>query len=157
MNCVGATGRAILVLAMALGIAGCGERVDELGPYVEKLREVDQYNRKLVEFRFYVKSDQPNKAAALRETIQAYLALMETFGHTDDKFIKAGHNALKRKLQASLNKLVEPDFPTFTISALRQIDLIEEGYTQHVNNLTKRWAEEERPGEFDLGWPGSED
>ena len=153
MNSAGAAARTFLV---ALVVAGCGEAVDELGPYVEQLRQMDKYNKKLVEFRFYLKSDQPSKAAGLRETIVAYLADMEAFGHTKDKFIKAGHNALKRDLQASLTKLVEPDFPTFTISGLRQIDLIEEGYQVHVHNLNKLWAEADRPGDPGLAWPGQD-
>lgn len=153
MSCAGAAARVFLV---AFAVAGCGEEVDELGPYVEQLKQMDHYNQKLVEYRFYLKSDQPSKAAGLRETIEAYLADMEGFGHTRDKFIKAGHNALKRDLQSSLTKLVEPDFPTFTISGLRQIDLVEEGYVVHVNNLDKLWAEADRPGETGLAWPGQD-
>lgn len=156
MHTVGTTVRALLVVSIAVGgLLACGEQVDELGPYVEQLQKMDEYNKKLVEYRFYLKSDQPRKAAGLRKTMEDYLAGMETFGLTDDKFIKAGHNALKRDLSSSLNKLVEPDFPTFTISALRQIALVEEGYNQHVENLAKRWAKEERAGEFTLAWPGS--
>ena len=149
-------GAAARVFMVAVAAVGCGEGVDELGPYVEQLKQMDKYNKKLVEYRFYLKSDQPSKAAGLRETIEAYLNDMEGFGHTKDKFIKAGHNALKRDLKASLTKLVEPDFPTFTISGLRQIDLIEEGYTVHVNNLHKIWADEDRPGEPGLAWPGQD-
>ncbi len=153
MSSAGAAARVFLVAA---AVAGCGEQVDELGPYVEQLRQMDKYNKKLVEYRFHLKSDQASKAAGLRETIKSYLADMEAFGHTKDKFIKAGHNALKRALQSSLTKLVEPDFPTFTISGLRQIDLIEEGYTVHVENLDKLWAEEDRTGETGLAWPGQD-
>ena len=67
--------------------------------------------------------------------------------------VMAGHNALKRKLGTSLKKIVEPDFPTFTISALKQIDIIQQGYVLHVDNLQSRWDKEARPGEFSLQWP----
>lgn len=150
---------AALVLAVvglaALGL-GCGERRDELGPYVERLREADAYNKKLVEYRNYLRADQSDKAAMLSKTIEAYLADLETFGQTEDKVILAGHNALKRKLQGSLKKIVEPDFPTFMISALKQIDLIKEGYQAHVESLQKRWDEEGRTAAFTLAWPTDE-
>ena len=58
------------VLGMALFGLGCGERPDELGPYVEKLHEIGKYNAKLVEYRFYLKSDQAAKAAGLEQTIE---------------------------------------------------------------------------------------
>ncbi|HJP31771.1 MAG TPA: hypothetical protein QGF95_14575 [Candidatus Latescibacteria bacterium] len=144
------------LLALTVLALGCGERADELGPYVAKLQEVDTYNAKLVEYRYFLKSDQADKAADLSQTIEAYLAQLETFGHTRDKVIMAGHNALKRKLGTSLNKIVEPDFPTFTISALKQIKIIQQGYNLHVDMLRKRWLEEARPGEFTLEWPDSE-
>lgn len=144
---------AVLGLAM-LGL-GC-DRPDELGPYVKKLKEADTYNAKLVEYRYFLKSDQAAKAATLEETIQTYLAYLETFGHTRDKVIMAGHNALKRKLGTSLKKIVEPDFPTFTISALKQIDIIREGYIVQLEMLQKRWEEEDRTDEFTLAWPGGE-
>jgi hypothetical protein len=150
-------GAVLIHAALGLAIFGLGcEREDELGPYVQKLGEVDTYNAKLVEYRFFLKSDQPQKAATLEETIQEYLAHLETFGHTRDKVIMAGHNALKRKLGTSLKKIVEPDFPTFTISALKQIDIIREGYIIQVEMLQKRWKKEERTGEFTLSWPGEE-
>ena len=144
------------VLGLAVLGLGCGGRKDELGPYVQKLKEADTYNAKLVEYRYFLKSDQAAKAATLEETIQAYLAYLETFGHTRDKVIMAGHNALKRRLGTSLKKIVEPDFPTFTISALKQIDIIREGYMVQLEMLQKRWAEEERTEEFTLAWPGAE-
>lgn len=150
---------AVLIHA-ALGLAifglGCGEREDEMGPYVLKLQEVDTYNAKLVEYRYYLKADQSQKAAGLEETIEAYLAHLETFGQTRDKVIMAGHNALKRKLSTSLKKIVEPDFITFTISALKQIDIIREGYVIQVKMLQARWKKEGRTGEFTLAWPGEE-
>lgn len=142
-----------VLLALAVLGLGCGERPDELGPYIQQLQEADSYNAKLIEYRSLIKSDQPEKASDLSQTIAAYLAYLDTFGKTDDKAIMAGHNALKRKLDTSLKKIVEPDFPTFTISALKQIDIIQEGYNMHVNSLRGRWEKEARPGEFSLQWP----
>ena len=146
-------GRIVLALAvLGLGL-GCGERPDELGPYVQKLQEADAYNAKLVEYRKLIKSDKAEAASDVAQTIAAYLAYLDTFGQTRDKVIMAGHNALKRKLGTSLKKIVEPDFPTFTISALKQIDIIEEGYMMHVNSLRGRWEKENRQGGFSLQWP----
>jgi hypothetical protein len=150
---------ATLILAVvslaALG-PGCGERPDELGPYVERLKQADVHNKKLVEYRNYLKADQSDKAANLSKAIEAYLADMETFGQTRDKVILAGHNALKRKLQGSLKKIVEPDFPTFMISALKQINLIEKAYQAHAESLQKRWEEEGRTAAFTLAWPAEQ-
>lgn len=144
---------ALAIVSLAALATGCGERADELGPYVQRLQKADEYNSKLVEYKAYLKADEQEKAAMLSQTIEAYLADLETFGQTDDKAIMAGHNALKRTLQGALKKIVEPDFPTFMISALKQIDLIRDGYDNHVDNLQKRWTEEERPGKFPLAWP----
>jgi hypothetical protein len=141
-----------LLVSLAV-LAGCGERPDELGPYVQTLKGADAFNQRLVEYRGYLKANETDKAAGVAQTIEEYLAFMETFGETDDKSIMAGHNALKRDLSTSLKKIVEPNFPTFVISALKQIDIIEHGYTVHVDNLRKRWAEEERTGSLDLAWP----
>lgn len=152
MNARNALAVVAIVSLTALAI-GCGERPDELGPYVERLQKADEYNQKLVEYKVFLKADQQDKAAMLSQTIEAYLADLETFGQTDDKKILAGHNALKRTLQGALKKIVEPDFPTFMISALKQIELIADGYEAHVNSLEKRWTEEERPGAFPLAWP----
>ena len=146
----------LIVVGLATFFSGCGERPDELGPYVKRLREVDSYNKRLVEYRNFLTADQSDKATTLSETIEAYLADLGTFGQTEDKVILAGHNALKRKLESALKKIVEPDFPTFMISALKQIDLIEEGYRAHVVSLKKRWDEEERQDEFTLAWPTEE-
>mgnify|MGYP001174743705 CR=1 FL=1 len=148
-------GTSIIYALLALAVLGQGcERPDELGPYVKQLKEVDKFNAELVKYRYLIKSDQADKAATLAQTIEEYLAQLETFGHTRDKVIMAGHNALKRKLGTSLKKIVEPDFPTFTISALKQIEIIEEGYKFHIRALQKRWDEEPRNGTFDLAWPG---
>ncbi len=144
-----------VVLLAGLGL-GCGERPDELGPYVQKLKEVDPYNRKLVEYRNFLKADETEKAATLRQTIEAYRADLETFGQTNDKVILAGHNALKRKLEEALKKIVQPDFPTFMISAMKQINLIESGYQAHIEALKKRWDDEGRTDEFTLAWPTGE-
>lgn len=147
--------RLCLVLVCIVALGGCGERPDELGPYVERLRGADEFNAKLVEFRYYLKSDQVDKAADVAPTIEKYVAFMTAF-EIEDKKIRAGHNALKRSLETSLKKIVEPDFPTFVISALKQIAIIEEGYVVHVNNLEKQWKEDGRPGDVGLSWPGSE-
>ena len=148
----GALSQVLVVVSVGAWV-GCGERPDVLGPYVEQLRQVDGHNARLVEYRAHLKADHQEKAQDVRQTVEAYLADLESFGDSEDKRIFPGHNALKRGLQHALNKIVEPDFPTYTISALKQIELIEHSYNEHIANLKKHWEQEERAEAFPLAWP----
>ena len=146
--------RAICVALALLWICGCGEQPDEFGPYVTKLQITEKYWQTLVDYRQHLKSpDSESKARDLQQVIESYQADLEGFGEFEDKYIRAGHNSLKRALAHSLKKLVQPDFPTYTVSAVKQITVIEEAVIKHLRNLEKRWQDEGRPGEFPLSWP----
>lgn len=146
--------RTICAALALLWICGCGERPDQLGPYVTKLQTTQKHWETLVAYREYMKSPETeSKARDLQQVIEAFQADLEGFGTFDDKYITAGHNTLKRALAHSLKKLVQPDFPTYTVSALKQINVLEEEVTSHLHNLGKRWKDEKRPGDFPLSWP----
>ena len=78
---------------------------------------------------------------------------MQGFGATKDKGIKAGHNSVKRALERSLKKLVEPDFPTFTVSAQKQCRIIRQALVNHFAALAKEWSEAGKTEPFPLKWP----
>ncbi len=143
-----------IVLILAATMWSCGERVDELAPYVQQLQQMDHYNETLQQYGEYLKSpDLERQAKDIRETIQKYSDEMETFGQTKDKAIKAGHNSVKRALIHALKKLVEPDFPTFTVSAQKQVREIEWSVTNHFTALEKAWKSAGRTEPFPLKWP----
>ena len=140
------------------GIAafGCGERVDELGPYVEAYRAMDTYHEQLLQMEVALKADQVALAHGTSDVIKAYLADLSTIQLGKDKRLVAGHNKVKRTLEYALKKIVQPDFATFPISAIKQIKAIRGVVIIHINTLGKRWAEDERVAEFPLSWPGDE-
>ena len=143
-----------IALILAATVWACGERVDELGPYVQQLKKMDGYNGTLHQYGQYLKN--PNlerQARDIREVIQKYSDDMEAFGQIKDKTIKAGHNSLKRALVRALKKLVEPDFPTFTVSAQKQVREIEWAVNNHFNALEKAWKSAGQPEPFPLKWP----
>ena len=93
------------------------------------------------------------QARDIREVIQAYHDSLENFGKTKSKFIKASHNNVKRAVARALTQLVQPDFPTFTVSAQKQISLIKERVIDHYDNLEKMWREADNTSPFPLKWP----
>ncbi|MFC1526920.1 hypothetical protein ACFL6X_08945 [Candidatus Latescibacterota bacterium] len=149
--------RVACVAVAALWFVGCGERVDELGPYVQRLQTTESYWVTLLQYRDHLKSpDTESQAQDVREVIAKFQAEWEAFPEYDDKYITAGHNAVKRDLARTLTQLVEPDFPTFTVSALKQINLIEESMIILINNIEKRWKAEGKTEPYPLKWPGGE-
>ena len=150
----------LVILGCVVGLStmmatGCGEKQDELGPYVEAFKAMDTFHEQLVSMEVALKADQPAMAARTSDIIREYQAALEQITLGKDKRILAGHNKLKRTLETALKKIVEPDFPTFPISAMKQIGVIREVVTIHINTLGKRWAGEARPTEFPLSFPGS--
>lgn len=150
----------MVILGCVVGLGGvttgCGEKPDELGPYVEAYRAMDTYHQQLIEMETALKADQTAMAARTSDIIREYLAALDGITIGKDKRIGAGHNTVKRSLEHALKKIVEPDFPTFPISALKQIGLIRDVVKTHINTLEKRWNEEERPTAFPLAWPSGD-
>jgi len=138
-------------------VGGCSEAPDELTPYLAQLEKMQKYHDQLSRYEVYLSNPGLERQARdVREVIQAYHEEMETFGATKDKYIMAGHNSVKRSLERGLKKIVEPDFPTYTISARKQIRNMREAVTNHLENLEKLWVEAGKTGPFPVTWPVSE-
>ena len=145
------------VALAVLWMVGCGEKKDELGPYVERLQSTSHYWETLLSYKAYLKSpDTESQAQDVKQVIEAFLAEMESFPQYDDKYITAGHNAVKRELARTLTQLVEPDFPTFTVSALKQILAIESAMVKLINNMGRRWEEAGKTEPYPLKWPDAQ-
>jgi len=149
--------RITCVVLAVLWMMGCGEKEDQLGPYVERLQGTTEYWDTLLEYRQHLKSpDTEAQARDIKEVIQAFLDEMESFPVYDDKYITAGHNAAKRELARTLTQIVEPTFPTFTVSALKQIAAIEGAMVKLIHNMERRWREEGKTEPYPLKWPGEQ-
>ena len=144
-------------MSLAVGsilLLSCSEPPDELTPYVARYENMQPINSKLERYQTYLKSPALERQARdIREVIQAYHDSLENFGKTKSKFIKASHNNVKRAVARALTQLVQPDFPTFTVSAQKQISLIKERVIDHYDNLEKMWREADNTSPFPLKWP----
>ena len=147
--------KTVVLLAVAsILLLSCSEPPDELTPYVARYENMQPINSKLERYQAYLKSPALERQARdIREVIQAYHDSLEKFGKTKSKFIKASHNNVKRAVARALTQLVQPDFPTFTVSAQKQISLIKERVSDHYDNLEKMWREAEKGEPFPLKWP----
>ena len=147
----------LLSLAVAVAfVAGCTEPPDELTPYVTQLGQMQKYNETLSRYQVYLSNPGLERQARdVREILQAYRDDMETFGKTKDKHIRATHNNVKRALDRGLKQIVEPDFPTFTVSASKQIRNIREKVEGNFVNVQKMWEEAGKTEPFPLAWPAA--
>ena len=144
-------------IPFVLLISGCGERRDEITPYVEKFKTLDEYHETLMRYENYLSNPGLERQARdIRDVLQRYGDALEAFGSTKNKFINAGHNTVKRAVRRSLTQLVDPDFPTFTVSAQKQVKGIKQALHEHYINLEKQWEKAGKTDPFPLKWPGSE-
>ena len=147
--------KAISLAVASILFWSCSGPPDELTPYVFRYGNMQSINSKLERYQGYLKSPALERQARdIREVIQAYHDSLESFGKTKNKFIKASHNNVKRAVARALTQLVQPDFPTFTISAQKQITLIKERVIDHYDSLDKMWREAGKTEPFPLKWPG---
>jgi len=146
-----------LSLIVAVGfVSGCAEPPDELTPYVTKFEGMQKYNEKLSRYQVYLSNPGLERQARdVRQILQAYHDDMDKLDSTNDKFITATHNLIKRALARGLKKIVEPDFPTFTVSASKQIRNIRAEVEDHYANLERLWTEAGKTDPFPLKWPAS--
>jgi len=138
-----------------LVLVGCGgERKDEMGPYVIKLREFDSvYVQKLIQYREYLSTDgMAEKAADIEVVMQDFYDALKQYPEINDKKLKALHNELARTVKGSMRKLVEPDFPTFVPNAQSAIRMVIEELTVIHRNLEKLWIDSGRTDAFTLEW-----
>ena len=146
--------RRVSALVLAAALWSCGEALDELTPYVAELQKMDQYNETLSRYAGYLKNPALERQARdIGEVMAKYQAGMEAFGQTKNKYIKSGHNLIKRALARGQKQIVEPDFPTFTVSAQKQINLIKESVQTHHKTLKKLWEEAGKTEPFPIVWP----
>tara|TARA_B100001250_G_scaffold300075_2_gene261732 strand:- start:12117 stop:12578 length:462 start_codon:yes stop_codon:yes gene_type:complete len=138
-----------------LVLVGCGgEKKDEMGPYVIKLREFDSvYVQKLIQYREYLSTDgMAQKAADIEVVMQDFYDALKQYPEINDKKVKALHNELARTVKGSMRKLVEPDFPTFVPNAQSAIRMVVEELTVIHRNLEKLWIDSGRTDAFTLEW-----
>lgn len=146
-----------LITAVAV-IGGCAEPPDELTPYVAQLEQIKDFNEQLSRYQVYLANPGLERQVRdVRDVIQAYRETLDKIGSPDDKFIKATHNALGRALDRGLKQIVEPDFPTFTVSASKQIRTIRRSVEEHFDNLNKLWVKAGKTEPFPHKWPASGD
>ena len=144
-------------IALALTVVACGGRPDELTPYVEKYGTLNEHHETLIRYGHYLGNPALERQARdIRDAFQKYKDELETFGQTKNKFIKAGHNSVKRAVARALTQLVEPDFPTFTVSAKKQVAVVKEAVQVHYANLRKEWDKAGKTEPFPLEWPEDE-
>ena len=143
-----------VVAALIGGLVACGDPPDRLGPYVQKVEPFQKYHKVFAQYELYLhNSAMANKANDLREQIENYKKDLEAVGEIKDKHIRSAHNALKRTLDNTLIKLVQPDFPTYVPSAQKQLKLIRQKVTIYNNNLKKIWEEMGKTEAFPLAYP----
>ena len=138
-----------------LVLVGCGgEKKDEMGPYVIKLREFDSvYVQKLIQYREYLSTDgMAEKAADIEVVMQDFYDALKQYPEINNKKVKALHNELARTVKGSMRKLVEPDFPTFVPNAQSAIRMVIEELTVIHRNLEKLWIDSGRTDAFTLEW-----
>ena len=147
--------RKLIILTVLCWVWGCGERPDEITPYVEKVKPLEKYHKTLVQYRKYLNTEgMSSQARDLRQVIENYKKDLETIGPPDDKFIRAAHNNIVRALAGSLTKLVQPSFPTFIPSANKQINRIEKAVkVNYYDPLAKEWEKARKAEPFPLKWP----
>jgi hypothetical protein len=148
--------RMLLPAVIGFLLSGCGERPDELTPYVAAVEPLQKYHETLVQYGKYLKTEgMTNMAKDIRQVIEKYKIDLEALPVPKDKKLKAAHNSLIRTLESSLTKLVQPDFPTFVPSANKQIARIEKRVTNSYNGeLQKQWERADKTDPFPLAWPG---
>lgn len=141
-------------LVLLCRVWGCGERVDELTPYVLRLQELEHFNEKLVEYEHYLSTEgMTHKASDIAQVLAAYQDSVHAIGKPDDKRLMALHNEMLRTFDEAQRKLVEPDFPTFVPNAQKAVTLVRREMIVVINNLERLWEREGKTEPFSLSWP----
>lgn len=149
---------------LVLGVLSCGgEKQDELGPYVQKLVELDgKYVKKIVEYKGFLSTPgMDQKAADIQQVMKDLHDELAAYPEIENKKINALNNKLKRTIGDADNagarrKLVEPDVPTFVPNAQSAIKMVLEELVLVNNNLNKFWSDEGKKEPFPLDWDSIE-
>lgn len=142
----------ILIALVVSGLLACGERKDELTPYIQTLQGLESHSQKLMSYQVYLTTEgMTSQAHDVKDVMQALLDELEKV-ELEDKRLRALHNASKRALKAAMRKLVEPDFPTFVPNAQKSISVVEDEFTKIYGNLEIMWEKAGKTEPFPLKW-----
>lgn len=141
----------LLCLVCAVAVWHCGEDVDELGPYVQKMKVVEKFDADLSKYQELLKSeDTLDEAKTIREVFVGLDEAIKAIPTPEDKTLKALHNALKRESEEGLTKLKDPDSITFVVNARKRSQILHESIVKAVNNLKREWEKEGRTDPFPI-------
>ena len=142
----------ILIALVVSGFLACGERKDELTPYIQTLQGLESHSQQLMRYQVYLTTEgMTSQAHDVKKVMQSLLDELEKI-EIEDKYLRALNNKKKRALQAAMRKLVEPDFPTFVPNAQKSIAVVEEEFVTSYVNLQKMWEEAGKTEPFPLKW-----
>ena len=147
--------RILLVSAVLAGVAllgsGCGEEVDELGPYVQKMEKLATIDAKIKNYQKMLEGDElAEEAKNVKEVFDELKALVDGTPIPEDKGLKALHNSLVRSVDEGLTKLKDPDSITFIVNARKRTALLHESIVKMIDNLEREWTEQGRTEPFPI-------
>ena len=128
-------------------LAGCGGKQDSLTPYLESIKPLEKYHKKMIQYREYLKVEETQeKAYDLRQVLENYKADLEKIGEIGDKKVESQHNFLIRKLDGALRRLGDPEDNTipgqFILDARKRITDMEEAIRDHYyETLAGLWKD----------------
>ena len=142
----------LILFALVSGLLACGERRDELTPYIQTLQGLESHSQQLMRYQRYLTTEgMTSQAHDVEQVMQTLLDELEKV-ELEDKRLRALHNAKKRALKAAMRKLVEPDFPTFVPNAQKSIGRLEDEFTKIYGNLEIMWERAGKTEPFPLKW-----
>ena len=146
----------LILFALVSGLLACGEKKDELTPYIQTLQGLESHSQQLMRYQVYLTTEgMTSQAHDVQEVMQTLLDELEKV-ELEDKRLRALHNAMKRALKAAMRKLVEPDFPTFVPNAQKSIGRVEDEFTKIYGNLEIMWERAGKTEPFPLKWEAVE-
>lgn len=142
----------LILFALVSGLLACGEKRDELTPYIQTLQGLESHSQQLMRYQRYLTTEgMTSQAHDVEQVMQTLLDELEKV-ELEDKRLRALHNAMKRALKAAMRKLVEPDFPTFVPNAQKSIGRLEDEFTKIYGNLEIMWERADKTEPFPLKW-----
>ena len=146
----------LILFALVSGLLACGEKKDELTPYIQTLQGLESHSQQLMRYQRYLTTEgMTSQAHDVEQVMQTLLDELEKV-ELEDKRLRALHNAMKRALKAAMRKLVEPDFPTFVPNAQKSIGRVEDEFTKIYGNLELLWQRAGKTEPFPLKWEAVE-
>ena len=142
----------LILFALVSGLLACGEKRDELTPYIQTLQGLESHSQQLMRYQRYLTTEgMTSQAHDVAQVMQTLLDELEKV-ELEDKRLRALHNAKKRAIKAAMRKLVEPDFPTFVPNAQKSIGRLEDEFTKIYGNLEIMWERAGKTEPFPLKW-----